>query len=75
MCMRLASLQELGDVVAQCLQRQPHERPSAAHLLKHKFFKLTVKDPQGLVRNLWANVPENVQALLPVLPLPLGVSS
>ncbi|CAL8463487.1 g3021 [Coccomyxa elongata] len=63
--------QELGDVVAQCLQRQPDERPSAAHLLKHKFFKLTVKDPQGLVRNLWANVPENVQAPLSVLPLPL----
>ena len=53
--------QELGDVVAQCLQQQPEDRPTAAHLLKHKFFKLQARDPEGLIRQLWANASKEHQ--------------
>ena len=39
-------LQELEDLVALCLARDPQQRPSAAHLLKHSFFKQASKHPQ-----------------------------
>lgn len=33
-------LQALRDMVAQCLNKDPEARPTAADLLKHKFFKV-----------------------------------
>ena len=33
-------LQELHDIVGQCLRKDPADRPSCAQLLKHKFFKV-----------------------------------
>ena len=35
-------LQELHDIVGQCLRKDPGDRPSCAQLLKHKFFKVRV---------------------------------
>ena len=42
-------------MVAQCLQQRPEDRPTAAHLLRHKFFRLQPRDPEGLIRQLWAS--------------------
>lgn len=51
-------MQEMGDVVAQCLQQRSEDRPTAAHLLKHRFFRqAAVRDAEELVRALWAAVP------------------
>ena len=51
--------QEFGDAVAQCVQYAAEQRPSAEHLLKHRFFKLAARHPQHLVRQLWRQVPEH----------------
>ena len=44
--------------MAQCVQHCADERPSAEHLLKHKFFKLAARHPQHLIQRLWRHVPE-----------------
>jgi serine/threonine protein kinase len=51
-------LQELGELVAACLQLKPEDRPTASQLLKHKFFKKAAKDPRQLVQHLWNAIPE-----------------
>ena len=56
---RLGAAQEFGDAVAQCVQYCAEERPSAEHLLRHRFFKLAARHPQHLVRHLWRHVPED----------------
>ena len=33
-------MQELHEIVAQCLQKDPADRPTCTQLLKHKFFKV-----------------------------------
>ncbi len=35
-------MQELQDIVAQCLQKDPSQRLTCSQLLKHKFFKVSV---------------------------------
>ena len=45
--------------MAQCVQHAAEQRPSAEHLLKHRFFKLAARHPQHLVRQLWRQVPEH----------------
>lgn len=45
--------------MAQCVQYCAEERPSAEHLLRHRFFKLAARHPQHLVRHLWRHVPED----------------
>ena len=45
--------------MAQCVHYCADERPSAEHLLKHRFFKLAARHPQHLVRHLWRQVPED----------------
>lgn len=44
-------MQELQDIVAQCLQKDPAKRPSCSQLLKHKFFK-KAEDSGYLVKYL-----------------------
>lgn len=44
------------DFIAQCLQKDPQMRPSAAKLLKHKFFK-GKKSRDYLVSNVLAGLP------------------
>ena len=60
-------LQEFGDAVAQCVQHCPDQRPSAEHLLKHRFFKLASRHPEHIIRHLWKQVPEQSEA--PARPL------
>lgn len=48
--------QAMRDIVAKCLVKDPSKRPSAAHLLEHKFFK-TAHEPGYLVKHLLAGLP------------------
>ncbi|CAL8470958.1 g10500 [Coccomyxa elongata] len=43
--------EELQDIVAQCLQKDPSQRPTCSQLLKHKFFK-KAEDSGYLVKYL-----------------------
>ncbi len=54
--------QEFGDAVAQCVQHCADERPSAEHLLRHKFFRLAARHPQHLIQRLWRQVPEGSES-------------
>lgn len=62
----IAMAQEFGDAVAQCVHHCPDQRPSAEHLLKHKFFKLAAKHPQHPLQQLWKRVPEQADSAAPV---------
>lgn len=42
-----ALLQELHDIVKQCLQKDPALRPTTSQLLKHKFFKASTTTSPG----------------------------
>ena len=46
----------MRDIVGKCLVKDPTKRPSAAHLLEHKFFK-TAHEPSYLVKHLLAGLP------------------
>ncbi len=35
-------VQALREVVGKCLDKNPEARPTAAELLKHKFFKVSI---------------------------------
>lgn len=37
---RVFVLQQMRNLVARCLQKDPHSRPSATELLQDKFFKV-----------------------------------
>lgn len=52
----------MQDVVASCLEKEPHKRPSADQLLKHRFFKW-VKSPKPALEDLLNGVPGPVQRL------------
>lgn len=52
----------MRDIVAKCLVKNPHERPSASQLLEHKFFK-TAHDANYLKRHLLDNLPSIPQRL------------
>ena len=49
-------------MVASCLEKDPHKRPSAEQLLKHRFFKW-VKNPKAALEELLNGVPGPVQRL------------
>lgn len=54
--------QELCDVLAHCLMTNPADRPSAAHLLRHRFFaKRAARDAPALVSALLLRLPAQVQ--------------
>lgn len=55
-------LQEMQDMVAACLQKDPAKRPTAEQLLKHRFFKW-VKHPRDALDELLNGVPGPVQRL------------
>jgi serine/threonine-protein kinase OSR1/STK39 len=46
----------MRDIVARCLQKDPRERPTAAQLLEHKFFK-TAHDAHYLQRHVLDGLP------------------
>jgi serine/threonine-protein kinase OSR1/STK39 len=52
----------MRDIVAKCLVKNPHERPTASQLLEHKFFK-TAHDANYLKRHLLDNLPSIPQRL------------
>ena len=60
--MRVHGAQDMQEVVTLCLRQDPAKRPTAAQLLKHRFFKWTrpVKDA---VDELLIGVPGPVQRL------------
>jgi len=54
----VARAQELCDVLAQCLMTNPADRPSAKHLLRHRFFsRRAARDAGGLVSALLLRLP------------------
>jgi hypothetical protein len=55
LCCRLF-LQSMRDVVTRCLQKDPRLRPTAAQLLEHKFFKVSVLDATQLAKPGYAVV-------------------
>lgn len=55
-------LQDMQDVVAQCLEKDPAKRPTASALLKHRFFKWT-RAPRDAVEELLTGMPGPVQRL------------
>ena len=55
-------LQEMQELVAACLEKDPHKRPSADQLLKHRFFKW-IRGPKGALEELLNGVPGPVQRL------------
>ena len=55
-------MQEMQDLVASCLEKDPSKRPSAEQLLKHRFFKW-VKSPRAALEELLNGVPGPVQRL------------
>jgi len=49
-------------VLAHCLMTNPADRPSAAHLLRHRFFaKRAARDAPALVSALLLRLPAQVQ--------------
>jgi len=42
-------VQALREVVGKCLDKNPEARPTAADLLKHKFFKVSIGKTQNQV--------------------------
>ena len=58
----LPRLQEMQDMVALCLEKDPAKRPSAEQLLKHRFFRW-VKPPKDALEELLNGVPGPVQRL------------
>lgn len=55
-------LQEMQDIVALCLEKDPQKRPTAEQLLKHRFFK-HVKSPKAALEEILTGVPGPVQRL------------
>lgn len=56
------ALQEMQELVAACLEKDPHKRPTADQLLKHRFFKW-IKSPKAALEELLNGVPGPVQRL------------
>ncbi len=49
-------------MLAHCLMTNPADRPSAAHLLRHRFFaKRAARDAPALVSALLLRLPAQVQ--------------
>lgn len=62
MTMAFSATQDMQDVVAKCLEKDPTKRPTTVQLLKHRFFKWTrpVKDA---IEELLNGVPNPVTRL------------
>jgi len=45
-------VQALREVVGKCLDKNPEARPTAADLLKHKFFKVSIGQTQNQMINV-----------------------
>lgn len=52
----------MRDVVAQCLRRDPDKRPTAAKLLKHRFFRFG-RHPRDALEELLSGIPGPVKRL------------
>ena len=60
--MSCVAVQDMQEVVAMCLQTDPKDRPTAAKLLKHRFFKF-IKEPRLAAEEVLARVPGPVKRL------------
>lgn len=49
---RVLVVQALREVVGKCLDKNPEARPTAADLLKHKFFKVSIGQTQNQMINV-----------------------
>lgn len=59
---RGADMQELKDLVSLCLNKDPEDRPSAACLLKHKFFKVC-----GCNKTIYSGIGTSTEFLVDVV--------